>query len=164
VLAEHDGKTYVIWNGQRSVDRSVQQAVALALGVTRIPHRRGDLDAAVRRTACDRAAELACDSWRGRPSQFNVARDAVVGSVLSVRDLQTDADNVLCAAAQRCPAHLAVRRVAADGRPTPSATNYPSSWRRTGWPVSRSSTRCRSTTTPPTRLDLVDTASNPVTA
>ena len=29
----------------------------------------------------------------GAPSQFNVAPDAVVGSVLSVRDLQTDADN-----------------------------------------------------------------------
>ena len=29
----------------------------------------------------------------GAPSQFNVARGAVVGSVLSVRDLQTDADN-----------------------------------------------------------------------
>ena len=48
VLARHDDKTYVIWDGQRSEIDLSNKAVALALGVDSDRPRAGaDLDSAV---------------------------------------------------------------------------------------------------------------------
>jgi type VII secretion protein EccB len=93
VLAQHDDNTFVIWNGQRSQIDLSNKAVALALGVDT------DAPAPVKISTPLYDALPATEPLStpvipgaGGPSQFNVAPDAVVGSVLSVRDLQTDAN------------------------------------------------------------------------
>lgn len=94
VLAEHNGKTYVIWNGQRSEIDLSNKAVALALGVdTDAPQPVKISTPLFDALPATEPLNSPVIPGAGAPSQFNVARGAVVGSVLSVRDLQTDADN-----------------------------------------------------------------------
>jgi type VII secretion protein EccB len=94
VLAEHDNKTYVIWNGQRSEIDLGNKAVALALGVdTDAPPPVKISTPLFDALPATEPLTVPGIPGAGGPSQFNVAREAVVGSVLSVRDLQTDADN-----------------------------------------------------------------------
>jgi type VII secretion protein EccB len=94
VLAEHDDKTYVIWNGQRSQIDLSNKAVALALGVdTDAPPPVKISTPLFDSLPATEPLNSPIITGAGAPSQFNVARGAVVGSVLSVRDLQTDADN-----------------------------------------------------------------------
>src|SRR5215212_1880609 len=94
VLAEHDAKTYVIWNGQRSQIDLSNKAVALALGVdTDAPKPVKISTPLFDALPATEPLNSPVIPGAGTPAQFNVARGAVVGSVLSVRDLQTDADN-----------------------------------------------------------------------
>jgi len=94
ILAEYEAATYVVWGGHRArVDLS-DKAVALALGV--------DSDApdpvVISRALFDAlpateplSTPVVTDA--GAPSPFDLAPDVVVGSVLSVRDLQTGKDD-----------------------------------------------------------------------
>ena len=94
VLAEHNDKTYVIWNGQRSAIDLSNKAVALALGVdTDAPPPVKLSTPLFDALPATEPLNSPVIPGAGGPSQFKVAPDAVVGSVLSVRDLQTDADN-----------------------------------------------------------------------
>lgn len=94
VLAEHGGKTYVVWNGQRSEIDLDNKAVALALGVdTDAPPPVKISTPLFDALPATEPLNTPAIPGAGAPSQFNVARGAVIGSVLSVRDLQTDADN-----------------------------------------------------------------------
>lgn len=89
ILGSHDGKTYVIWDGRRSEIDPSNKAVALALG-TDSP----SIDPVPISTALFNALP-ATDPLTspvipgaGSPSPWDVAPGAVVGSVLSVSDLQ----------------------------------------------------------------------------
>src|SRR6476661_902827 len=94
VLAQHDDKTYVIWNGQRSMIDLSNKAVSLALGVdTDAPEPVKISTPLFDALPATEPLDSPVIPGAGAPSQFNVARGAVVGSVLSVRDLQTNADN-----------------------------------------------------------------------
>jgi type VII secretion protein EccB len=94
VLAEHDGKTYVVWDGQRSEIDLSNKAVALALGVDTDAPRPVKISTPLfDALPATEPLNTPAIAGAGTPSQFNVAAGAVVGSVLSVRDLQTDADN-----------------------------------------------------------------------
>ena len=112
VLAEHDDKTYVIWNGQRSVIDLSNKAVALALGVdTDAPPPVKLSTPLFDALPATEPLNSPVIPGAGGPSQFKVAtgrrgRLGAVGARPADRRRQ-----LLCAAAQRCPADLAVRRV-----------------------------------------------------
>ena len=93
VLAEHDDKTYVVWNGQRSEIDLSNKAVSLALGVdTDAPQPVKISTPLFDALPATEPLDSPVIPGAGTPSQFNVEPGAVVGSVLSVRDLQTGAD------------------------------------------------------------------------
>ena len=94
VLVEHDDKTYVVWNGQRSEIDPSNKAVTLALGVdTDAPQPVKISTPLFDALPATEPLNSPVIPGAGAPSQFDVAPDAVIGSVLSVRDLQTGADN-----------------------------------------------------------------------
>jgi type VII secretion protein EccB len=89
ILASYNGQTYIIWDGKRSQIDLSNKAVALALGVDSsapqpIPLSRALFDAM---PATDPLASPAVPG-AGQPSRWDIAPGAVIGSVLSVRDLQ----------------------------------------------------------------------------
>jgi type VII secretion protein EccB len=93
ILARHADKTYVIWDGRRSEIDLSNKAVALALGVDSaapdpVPVSTALFDAL---PATDPLTSPAIPG-AGSPSPWDIAPGAVVGSVLSVRDLQNGAD------------------------------------------------------------------------
>jgi type VII secretion protein EccB len=89
ILASYAGKTYVIWDGHRSEIDLANKAVALALGVDSsapapVPLSTALFDAL---PATDPLASPAI-AGAGTPPPWDIAPGAVVGSVLSVGDLQ----------------------------------------------------------------------------
>jgi type VII secretion protein EccB len=163
VLAEHDDKTYVIWNGQRSMIDLSNKAVALALGVDSGAQAPMKISTPLF-DALPATEPLVTPvvPGAGSPSQFNVAPGAVVGSVLSVRDLQTDADNfyvLLRNGVQRISPFVASLLRSAnsfgDELPVVAAPD-----RLASVPVVDS---LPVDFYPTTRLTLVDTVANPVT-
>ena len=163
VLAEHDGKTYVIWNGQRSAIDLSNKAVALALGVdTDSPTPVAISTPLFDALPATEPLNSPVIPGAGAPSQFNVARDAVIGSVLSVRDLQTDADNF----------YVLVRNGVQPISPFVASLLRSVNSFGDELPVVVAPDRLASVPVvdtlpidyyPTTRLDLVDTESNPVT-
>ncbi len=163
VLAEHGDKTYVIWNDQRSEIDLSNKAVALALGVgTDAPPpvklSTPLFDALPATEPLNTPAILGA----GGPSQFNVAPDAVIGSVLSVRDLQTDADKF----------YVLLRNGVQPISPFVASLLRSANSFGDELPVVVAPDRLASVPVvdtlpvdyyPTTRLELVDTASNPVT-
>jgi len=94
VLVTHNDATYVIWDGHRSQVDLSNKAVALALGVDPaapqpVPISNALFDAL---PATEPLTTLAVPD-AGAPGGWNLSPGAVVGSVLSVRDLQTGADS-----------------------------------------------------------------------
>jgi type VII secretion protein EccB len=88
ILASHEGKTYVIWDGHRSEIDLSNNAVALALGVDStapepIPLSRALFDAL---PATDPLTSPVIPN-AGDPSPWDIAPGMVVGSVLTVHDL-----------------------------------------------------------------------------
>ena len=88
ILGHYGDRTYVIWEGHRSEIDLSNKAVALALGVDStapepIPLSRPLFDAL---PATDPLVSPAIPG-AGEPSRWNVADGAVIGSVLTVRDL-----------------------------------------------------------------------------
>ena len=78
VLAEHDAKTYVIWNGQRSQIDLSNKAVALALGVgTDAPPPVKISTPLFDALPATEPLTSPVIAGAGAPSQFNVARGAV---------------------------------------------------------------------------------------
>jgi type VII secretion protein EccB len=93
ILAAHDGNTYVIWNGRRSQIDPSNKALALALGVDStapnpVPMSTALFDAL---PATDPLTSPVIP-LAGSPAGWDLAPGVVVGSVLSVPDLQTGAD------------------------------------------------------------------------
>ncbi|HZA10655.1 type VII secretion protein EccB [Mycobacterium sp.] len=92
ILGAHGGKTYVIWDGRRSEIDLSNKAVALALGVDStgsapVPLSTALFDAL---PATDPLTSPAIPG-AGGPSPWDIAPGVVIGSVLSVRDLQPGA-------------------------------------------------------------------------
>ena len=57
ILARHNGKTYVVWDGHRSEIDVANKSVALALGIdSTTPHAGADVHRAVRRDSGHRPA------------------------------------------------------------------------------------------------------------
>ena len=88
ILGRYNGATYVIWHGHRSEIDLSNKAVALALGVDSsapepIPLSKALFDAL---PATDPLVSPPIPQ-AGAPSPFDIAPRAVIGSVLSVRDL-----------------------------------------------------------------------------
>jgi type VII secretion protein EccB len=88
ILGRYHDKTYVIWDGHRSEIDLSNKAVALALGVDSaapapIPLSKALFDAL---PATDPLVSPPVPR-AGEPSPFDIAPGAVIGSVLSVRDL-----------------------------------------------------------------------------
>ena len=88
VLARHNGKTYVIWDGHRSEIDPNNKAVALALGLdpgspAPVAMSKALFDAI---PATDPLVLPAIPD-AGQPSPFNLGPKLVIGSVLAVRDL-----------------------------------------------------------------------------
>ncbi|MBV8929839.1 MAG: type VII secretion protein EccB [Mycobacteriaceae bacterium] len=93
ILASHGGKTYVIWDGRRSEIDLSNKAVALALGVDSaapapVPISSALFDAL---PATDPLTTPVIPG-AGAPSPWDIAPGVVVGTVLSVHDLQNGAD------------------------------------------------------------------------
>jgi type VII secretion protein EccB len=163
VLTEHDGKTYVIWNGQRSAIDLSNKAVALALGVdTDAPEPVKISTPLFDALPATEPLNSPVIPGAGAPSQFNVARGAVIGSVLSVRDLQTDADNF----------YVLLRNGVQPISPFVASLLRSANSFGDELPVVVAPDRLASVPVvdslpidyyPATRLELVDTASNPVT-
>jgi type VII secretion protein EccB len=96
ILARYTGKTYLIWDGHRSEIDLSNKAVVLALGVDSsspepIPLSRALFDAL---PATDPLVSPPVPR-AGEPSPWEIAPGAVIGSVLSVRDLQQPGSNTL---------------------------------------------------------------------
>ncbi|KAA0093696.1 type VII secretion protein EccB [Mycolicibacterium sp. P1-18] len=96
VLASHDGKTYVVWGGQRSEIDLANKSVALALGVDSaapepIPMSTALFDAI---PATDPLASPAIPN-AGAPSPWDLGAGAVIGSVLAVGDLNAPGTDTL---------------------------------------------------------------------
>jgi type VII secretion protein EccB len=163
VLAEHDGKTYVIWNGQRSAIDLTNKAVALALGVDANAPEPVKISAPLfDALPATEPLNSPAIPGAGSPSQFNLAPGAVVGSVLSVRDLQTNADNfyaLLRNGVQPISPFVAslLRSANSFGDELPVVVAPD---RLASVPVVQS---LPVDYYPTTRLELVDTTSNPVT-
>ena len=163
VLAEHNGKTYVIWNGQRSEIDLSNKAVSLALGVdTNAPQPVKMSAPLFDALPATEPLNTPAIPGAGAPSQFTVAQGAVVGSVLSVRDLQTNADNfyvLLRNGVQPISPFVAslLRSVNSFGDELPVVVAPD---RVASIPVVET---LPVDYYPTTRLNLVDTAANPVT-
>jgi type VII secretion protein EccB len=92
ILASHAERTYVIWDGRRSEIDLSNKAVALALGVDSsapppVPLSTALFDAL---PSTDPLTSPAI-AGAGNPSPWDIAAGVVIGSVLSVRDLQQPA-------------------------------------------------------------------------
>jgi type VII secretion protein EccB len=90
VLARHDDKTFLVWDGHRSEIDVTNKSVALALGVDSaapppVPMSTALYDAI---PATDPLTVPAVPD-SGRPSPWELGQPAVIGSVLSVRDVQS---------------------------------------------------------------------------
>lgn len=163
VLTEHARKTYVIWNGQRSEIDLSNKAVALALGVdTDAPEPVKISTPLFDALPATEPLNSPVIPGAGAPSQFNVARGAVIGSVLSVRDLETDADNF----------YVLLRNGVQPISPFVASLLRSANSFGDELPVVVAPDRLATVPVvdtlpidyyPTTRLDLVDTASNPVT-
>ena len=163
VLAEHDDRTYVVWDGQRSEIDLSNKAVSLALGVdTDAPQPVKISTPLFDALPATEPLNTPVIPGAGAPSQFNVARGAVVGSVLSVRDLQTDADNF----------YVLLRNGVQPISPFVASLLRSANSFGDEVPVVVAPDRLASVPVvetlpvdyyPTTRLELVDTASNPVT-
>jgi type VII secretion protein EccB len=163
VLITHNDATYVIWDGHRSQIDLSNKAVALALGVDStasqpVPISNALYDAL---PATEPLTSPAVPN-AGAPSGWNLANGAVVGSVLSVRDLQTGSDDfyvLLTDGVQRISPFVAslLRSANSFGNPLPlvvapdKLANVPVV---NSLPVGYY---------PTTRLTFVDTATYPVT-
>ncbi|MGZ4577343.1 MAG: type VII secretion protein EccB [Mycobacterium sp.] len=163
VLAEHNDKTYVIWNGQRSEIDLSNKAVSLALGVdTNAPEPVKISSPLFDALPATEPLNTPAIPGAGTPSQFNVAPGAVVGSVLSVRDLQTGTDNfyvLLRNGVQSISPFVAslLRSANSFGDELPVVVAPD---RLASIPVVKS---LPVDYYPTTRLELVDTTANPVT-
>jgi type VII secretion protein EccB len=96
ILATHEGKTYVIWDGHRSEIDLSNKAVALALGVDSsapqpIPLSKALFDAM---PATDPLLSPVIPQ-AGAPSPWDVGAGVVIGSVLSVHDMSQQGSNTL---------------------------------------------------------------------
>src|ERR1700704_1598646 len=96
ILGRYNGASYVIWDGHRSEIDLSNKAIALALGVDSsapapIPLSRALFD------ALPATAPLVSPPVPrvGEPSPFDIAAGAVIGSVLSARDLSQPGTNTL---------------------------------------------------------------------
>jgi type VII secretion protein EccB len=92
ILARHDGKTYVIWDGHRSEIDLANKSVALALGIDAttsmpVPTSSALFDAI---PATDPLVNPVIPN-AGAPSPWNLGQPAEIGSVLSVHGLQRNA-------------------------------------------------------------------------
>ena len=96
ILAGHLDKTYVIWDGHRSEIDLSNKAVALALGVDSSAPAPVRLSNALfdALPATDALTSPAV-SGAGSPPPWDIAPGVVVGSVLSVQDLQQPGDQTL---------------------------------------------------------------------
>lgn len=95
VLARHDDKTIVIWDGHRSEIDVTNKSVALALGVDSsapppVPMSTAVYDAI---PATDPLIIPAIPN-AGQPSPWDLGRPAPIGSVLSVHDVQQSGDEL----------------------------------------------------------------------
>jgi type VII secretion protein EccB len=155
--------TYVIWDGRRSQIDLSNKPLALALGVDSaapqpIPISNALFDAM---PATEPLTTPAIPN-AGAPGGWNLAPGAVVGSVLSVRDLQTGGDNfyvLLSEGIQRISPFVAslLRSANSYGNPLPLVVTPD---RLTSVPVVNS---LPVSYYPSTRLTFVDTTANPVT-
>jgi type VII secretion protein EccB len=89
ILARHNGTTYVVWGGHRSEIDVANKSVALALGIDSttpppVPMSTALFDAI---PATDPLVNPVIPN-AGAPSPWNLGAPAVIGSVLSVHDLQ----------------------------------------------------------------------------
>jgi type VII secretion protein EccB len=89
ILARHEQKTYVVWDGHRSEIDLANKSVALALGIDSttaapMPMSTALFDAI---PATDPLVNPVIPN-AGAPSPWNLGQPAVIGSVLSVHDLQ----------------------------------------------------------------------------
>jgi type VII secretion protein EccB len=89
ILARHNNKTYVIWGGHRSEVDLSNKSVTLALGIdsttsTPVPMSTALFDAI---PATDPLVNPVIPN-AGAPSPWTLVQPAVIGSVLSVHDLQ----------------------------------------------------------------------------
>ncbi len=89
ILARHNGATFVVWDGHRSDIDLANKSVALALGVDSsapapIPMSTALYDAI---PATDPLIVPAIAN-AGQPAPWNLGNGAVIGSVLSVREVQ----------------------------------------------------------------------------
>ncbi|MCG5433049.1 type VII secretion protein EccB [Mycobacterium sp. MYCO198283] len=91
VLVRHGDNDYVIWGGQRSQIDLSNQAVTLALGLDSGAPEPIEISTALY-DALPATEPLSTPAvpGAGGPSRWDVAPDARVGSVLSVRDLQSN--------------------------------------------------------------------------
>lgn len=93
ILARHDDTTFVVWDGHRSTIDLSNKAVALALGVDSaapppIPMSNALFDAI---PATDPLIIPPIPN-AGQPSPWDLGKGAVIGSVLTVHDLQQSAN------------------------------------------------------------------------
>ncbi len=163
VLAEHNGATYVIWGGHRSQVDLANKAVALALGVdSNAPDPVVISNALFDALPATEPLTTPVIPGAGARSPFDLAPDAVVGSVLSVRDLQTGVDDfyvVLQDGVQRISPFVAslLRSSNSFGDVLPIVLPPD---KLTSVPVVDTQPVAYY---PKTRLTFVDTAANPVT-
>ena len=89
ILAHHNDKTFVIWDGHRSEIDLGNKSVTLALGVDSAAPKPVPMSTAVYDAipATDPLIIPAIAN-AGQPSQWDLGRAAVIGSVLSVHDVQ----------------------------------------------------------------------------
>ena len=148
VLARHNDKTFVVWDGHRSEIDLANKSVALALGVDSaapkpVPMSTALFDAI---PATDPLIIPAIAN-AGGPSPWDLGPGAVIGSVLSVHDVtQGVADQLFVLLPTGCNTfHRLLPRCCA--RRTRSAMSRRWRCHRIGWPPSRWWTRCRCPTT-----------------
>jgi type VII secretion protein EccB len=89
ILARHDDKTFVVWDGHRSDIDPADKAVVLALGVDSAAPQPVPMSTALYDAipATDPLVTPVIPN-AGQPSPWNVGGGAVIGSVLSVHDVQ----------------------------------------------------------------------------
>ena len=138
VLARHNGKTYVIWDGHRSEIDLTNKAVALALGLdSGAPAPVAMSKALFDAIPATDPLVLPGDPQRRAPSPLNLGPGVVIGSVLAVHDLtQPGHRDVLCPAADGVCSTFRRSWPRCCARRTASAR--PPRWRcpRTRWPRS----------------------------
>lgn len=163
VLVSHGNATYVIWDGRRSQIDVSNKPLALALGVdSAAPHPIPISNALFDAMPATEPLTIPGIPNAGAPGGWNLAPGAVVGSVLSVRDLQTGADNfyvLLTDGVQRISPFVAslLRSSNSYGNPLPLVVTPD---KLTRVPVVNTMPVGYY---PTTRLTFVDTTANPVT-